>query len=309
MTTNKRSTNGKRPTAAEESVPKGGARSRGEGKGVGKPSVGNSRREKDAAASRKRGVKSARGVGPACEKCGQIHRRCSAHNRFGGPCMQVPLRFQQVCRSHGGNNKLSKKAAQERMLELVWPALARLEQLVLDPDTDPAIIVKVVAQIFDRAHGAGLGRNATLELGLRDTEFDRLLTSALFTYDRSELDAPVKPALGGGSEDEDDYDLSERRKLNRDEAERETYLRGNDDADIVIGHVVDQPTHTNGARSRRSKSAPTHAGRTQSTGPIDFPAPGDPRNTGGTELDPEPGGRYSRRTRSQRELYEDPEGP
>lgn len=295
---NNKPVKGGRKTAAEQSKPtsrreKNSGSPKPTRKGAGKASVKHTRREKDAAASVKRGQKSARGVGPACEKCGQIHRRCSAHNNRGGPCMQMPLRFQQVCRSHGGNNKLSKAAAQERMLELVYPALARLEQLVLDPDTDPSIIVKVVAQILDRAHGAGLSRNATVEVGLSGTVFDQLATG-VFEFDRSEIDAaPDHRSLGGG----DDPDLNALAKINRDEADRETYLQGNDEADIVVGHVVDEhPT------PRPTKGRKTHRGRTTSVGPIEFPATGDPRNRG-TEFDPDPGGRYNP-PRSQRERYE-----
>lgn len=293
-----------RPTAAEQSKPKKGA---ARGKSAGKPSVKHSRREKDAAASVKRGQKSARGSGPPCEKCGQIHRRCSAHNARGGPCMQMPLRFQLVCRSHGGATKLSKQAAQERMLELVYPALARLEQLVLDPDTDPSIIVKVVAQILDRAHGAGLSRNASVEIGLGDSLFDKLLTgNDVFEFDRSALDGDApKPELPSGGGDDGPTDealdalLDERERRRAREAATKLDNSGHE---VITAEVVDEDPHP----TTKAHKSRTYRGHTTGTGPIEFPG-GDPRNVGATEYDAEPGGRYSR-PRSQEDLYESEEG-
>ena len=55
------------------------------------------------------------------------------------------------------------------MMELVWPALARLDKLVNDPNTDDAIVVKVVAQILDRAHAAGLNKHSQLDVNLDPT--------------------------------------------------------------------------------------------------------------------------------------------
>lgn len=290
----------KRPTAAEASKPKRSAKKKPAGKGEPDASVGHSRLEKDARARGNKPAKSSLGSGPACEKCGEVHRRCSAHNRFGKQCMQMPLRYQQVCRSHGGATKLSRAAAQERMMMLVYPALARLEELVTDPDTDPAIVVKVVSQIFDRAHGAGLGRNATVEIGLGDSVFDKLLTNGVFEFDREELelDTPAaRPALSGGdapTDDELDALIEERERRRARDASTKLDNTGHD---VVTAEVVEDPHPTKGAERGG------YRGRTTRTGPVEFPTT-DPRNAGATEYDPQPAGR---RRGTQRDLYEDPE--
>lgn len=222
-------------TAAEQSKGRKGGRN---------PSVRHSRLEKDARARGNKGARSARGSGPACEKCGQIHKRCSAHNNRGGPCGQQPLRFQDVCRSHGGNTKLSRLAAQERMMELVWPALARLEELVNDPNTDPAIVVKVVSQILDRAHGAGLSRQAHVALGFaEETVWDKLGEAAFVAVDRSALGPAHDPAAipsGGGGHDGDDVldDVLDARERTR---AREASTRiSNDGHEVIRGEVSRQ---------------------------------------------------------------------
>lgn len=214
----------RKKVAADRSAPV--KKGKGAGKSERNPSVEHSRRVKDARASAGKVKRSARGLGPPCEKCGQIHKRCSAHNRRGGPCGQQPLRFQQVCRSHGGSTKLSRKAAQERMMELVWPAIARLDHLVNDPDTDPAIVVKVVAQILDRAHGAGLSKHASVDVGFAaETEWERLGSSAFVILRGEEniLDSPTNDepeALppGGVTDDELEAFLAERERRRAREA-------------------------------------------------------------------------------------------
>lgn len=252
----------KRKSAAEQSKPKkstakSGAR-KGAGKGERDPSVDHSRREKDARLRGNKPPKSARGVGPPCEKCGQVHKRCSAHNRAGGPCGQQPLRFSQVCRSHGGSTKQSRKAAQERMMELVWPAIARLDQLVRDPNTDPAIVVKVVAQILDRAHGAGLGRNANLSVGFaEETRWDRLIgpDSTAFQIQRGrdavidpEDDPPALPGRGG-NEDTDEALTAFLDQRERERAREASTRISNDGHEVVRGDVI-------GADGQRASADP-----------------------------------------------------
>lgn len=228
-------------SAAEQSK-KGAA-----GKGARKPSVGHSRREKDARARGNKPPRSARGAGPVCEKCGEVHKRCSAHNRFGKQCMQMPMRFQQTCRSHGASTKLSKRAAQERMMELVWPAIARLDKLVRDPNTPDEIVVKVVAQILDRAHAAGLNRNARMEVSLETTPWDELLEGRTLTVVRGVEnvipDGATPEALpgpgpddGGGLDDETlDALLAARAKVRAQEAATQLDNSGHD---VVTGRVM-----------------------------------------------------------------------
>lgn len=51
----------------------------------------------------------------ACPKCGQVHARCKAHNRAGGPCMQRCRKAQKVCKTHGGSTPVALAAADRRM--------------------------------------------------------------------------------------------------------------------------------------------------------------------------------------------------
>ena len=281
-----------RPSAGEQSVPKGNS-----GDGT-RPTKTN--RPKDSVKSRA-GKASAAARKAKREAGDPIKRPCSARRANGEPCGNSAIRGGTVCVAHGGRAPQVRAKANMRLLNMVEPALRELRRIIDDDNADDANKLRAINMVLNRT---GFAEKQNLEIGLRPpTEWDNLLQGGALTFDRGELDpSPSRPALGGGgSEDEDDYDLSERRKLARDEAERETYLSGLDDADIVIGEVVDShPAPTKGSR--------TYRGHTTAVGPIDFPATGDPRNAGATEYDPEPGGRYSRRTRSQRDLYEDPEG-
>lgn len=70
---------------------------------------------------------------PPCDRCGQVHPRCTAHSkRHGGPCGAQPRTGQDVCRIHGGGSPQAIAAAEQRTLEKgatdavakLWPGLA-----------------------------------------------------------------------------------------------------------------------------------------------------------------------------------------
>ena len=52
---------------------------------------------------------------PTCIKCGQLHPRCTAHNRQGSPCRTHPVPGLTVCRLHGGATPVPKNAATRRL--------------------------------------------------------------------------------------------------------------------------------------------------------------------------------------------------
>lgn len=76
----------------------------------------------------------------SCERCGEPHERCSAHNRAGKPCGLWPLAGQRVCKLHGGAAPQSLAKAEERVLadqadteiRKLWVGLANAT-----PVTDP----------------------------------------------------------------------------------------------------------------------------------------------------------------------------
>lgn len=50
-----------------------------------------------------------------CNRCGQPHALCAAHNRAGNPCGQKRQPGQRVCHLHGGKSPQAIAAADERL--------------------------------------------------------------------------------------------------------------------------------------------------------------------------------------------------
>ena len=55
--------------------------------------------------------------GQLCDRCGQFHLRCRAHNRAGGPCNRWPKKGTPVCWKHGGATPQVRAAAEARQAE------------------------------------------------------------------------------------------------------------------------------------------------------------------------------------------------
>lgn len=68
----------------------------------------------------------------------------------GLPCGNAPIRGGTVCKYHGGAAPQVKKAAKERLAELVDPAITRLVQLVEQTD-NPSVALGAVRDALDRA--------------------------------------------------------------------------------------------------------------------------------------------------------------
>lgn len=79
----------------------------------------------------------------ACEKCGEIHPKCRAHNTRGKPCGRDAMNGQNVCYMHGGAAAQNRKAgarrqAQEKLTTASRTAMERLKLLGEPlPDVDP----------------------------------------------------------------------------------------------------------------------------------------------------------------------------
>ena len=78
-----------------------------------------------------------------------LTRRCRAHNRAGAQCGLPPAPGAPVCQWHGGAAPQVKKAAEQRIRELVDPALNRLAKLLEDDSSGVAL--GAVKDVLDRA--------------------------------------------------------------------------------------------------------------------------------------------------------------
>lgn len=95
-----------------------------------------------------------------CERCGQPHPKCTAHNRAGDPCGNNREPGQTVCRMHGGAAPKAQAAARMRLLEMIDPALHRLMTELNNEDAKPAERLRAVENVLDRT---GLGRQVTMD--------------------------------------------------------------------------------------------------------------------------------------------------
>jgi hypothetical protein len=82
---------------------------------------------------------------PVCERCGQIHHRCSKHrirrDEHGNlvPCGQWPIRGLDACKTHSGLRKEVAKAEGERRLQEA-EVHARLATMLAEHGRDPATV-------------------------------------------------------------------------------------------------------------------------------------------------------------------------
>ena len=203
----------------------------------------------------RKGVKGSSAARPACEKCGQVHKRCTAHNKAGGPCGQQAKRGTTVCRSHGANAPQTKRKAAERledarqeMLNLLEPLLGRLRDMAADPTATDADILKLFREIANRV---GLSERHVI-VPAAETAFDRLvgegsdLIIARGTDLREELEGmaakelPTHPnqadGSGSGGVGEDDLEAFLEDRERRRQREASTHL-DNQGHEVVTGEV------------------------------------------------------------------------
>lgn len=89
-------------------------------------------------------------------------QKCGKRTRGGGHCRNARMLGGPVCRMHGGKAPQVMKKADERIRDLVDPALSRLAKLVDDPAS--AVALAAVKDILDRA---GYGARQRIELTIR----------------------------------------------------------------------------------------------------------------------------------------------
>lgn len=84
----------------------------------------------------------------------------------GKQCKNAPIKGGAVCRKHGGATKHVRERARQRMLEMVWPALAQLDKIIRNPVTTDGDRIRAIREVLDRAADAGLGRNASIDVNV-----------------------------------------------------------------------------------------------------------------------------------------------
>ena len=77
-----------------------------------------------------------------------IRQRCTAHRTNGQPCNNWAIKGGNVCRIHGGGAPQVKARAQERLQEMVVPALAKMTQLI--HSKQDAVALGTCKDILDR---------------------------------------------------------------------------------------------------------------------------------------------------------------
>lgn len=118
---------------------------------------------------------------PPCARCGQVHTRCTSHNRADQPCGRHPAVGQQVCRNHGGGSPQAIAAAERRQL------IAAAERQVQDlwvgldqatPVTDPVNSLQRLAGALEQLVD---------ETGRRVSTMDHLAGGTQLTALRAEV--------------------------------------------------------------------------------------------------------------------------
>ncbi|HEY3718296.1 MAG TPA: hypothetical protein VGL39_27550 [Jatrophihabitantaceae bacterium] len=78
-----------------------------------------------------------------CRKCQQVHERCTAHNRRGGPCGGHPSAGFRVCRLHGAESPNAKAGAEKRLAEAQAVALAARWAIPVDANPVETILDQI----------------------------------------------------------------------------------------------------------------------------------------------------------------------
>jgi hypothetical protein len=117
----------------------------------------------------------------------KTHARCVGHNRDGSPCGSWALTGTSVCRMHGGAAPQVKRKAEERIRELVNPALALIAEILETgraEDLPASVSLTAARDILDRA-----GFGATHRLDAR-------IEGDIHVREISELDRRIEGLLG-----------------------------------------------------------------------------------------------------------------
>lgn len=119
-------------------------------------------------------------------------RRCHATSvKTGEQCKRAAIKGGTVCTTHGGASPQVRKAAKERLLDLVEPAINELAKLLNRKDVDDSVKLRAIQLLLDRT-GYGPGADIKLEV----TKWDQMF----ITGDFLEVDRTLDATSDGGGE-------------------------------------------------------------------------------------------------------------
>lgn len=254
----------------------GGRAAEESAKGVGKATTNNGKagskgKGKGASASgdsaQVQGIWPKKG-GPAAPGSKNPERRCIAKKANSDErCKRAAIKGGTVCTTHGGSSPVVRKAANDRLLALVEPALAALGKVLRDKHADDSVKVRAAIAILDRT---GHGPSATVNV--QDNRWDALLEGVAgdLGIDRSLPDSPQRK--GRAVEDAVDAEWWE-------EDDHDPYPVEDDAGDdsVTIDHArFTTPTYYQGGKAPAGNSD-------EGTNPLDFRT--SPRPQGASEMD------------------------
>lgn len=182
-------------------------------------------------------------------------RRCTATSAASGErCKRAAIKGGFVCTSHGGASPQVRKKAKERLLELVDPALASLQKVLTDPNTEDSVKVRAALGILDRT---GHGPGAKVEVGI--SKWDEFMQSAAVKLDRDSLESDESVALPSWEDVETHATEAQAQAWASYDAE-DAPRRIDPDASTVRGEVVSilpEPPDTRGAATEYDRGHTT----------------------------------------------------
>ena len=104
-----------------------------------------------------------------------LENRCTAKaHKTGEQCRNNAIRGGTVCRFHGGASGHVAKKARERLLEMVEPALAQLNQIMSKPATSDSDRLRAIQMVLDRT-GYGPGRIVEVDVKPWEISLQRIV--------------------------------------------------------------------------------------------------------------------------------------
>jgi hypothetical protein len=167
-------------------------------------------------------------------------RRCTATaNRSGERCKAPAIKGGNVCRMHGGSLPGVKKAAKDRLLEMVEPAMIELRKIIDRADTSDADKLRAIQMVLDRA---GFRPGVDISVGMskwEETLEDIFIKNASQGggTDRSSMEDP--PEEHWEDFHQAAYDAQGKADRERDDAEAKRGRIQPEGHTVVRGEVVD----------------------------------------------------------------------